>query len=388
MKVVGLMSGTSMDGIDGALLELEGTPSELVWQMLAFRSEPYTVERRSRIRECVEHGTPEMLCRLHADLGEWFAEATLALLESAGVAPEEIAAVGSHGHTVWHIPPESGRRGSTLQLGDAATLAERTGIDVVADLRTRDLAAGGQGAPLVSFADRILFSQPGRRRALQNLGGIANVTWLAPRGSDEPLLAFDTGPGNVLLDLAAEQASGGRLRYDVDGRLAAKGRVDEPLLARLLEDPFFAQEPPRSTGRERFGHELIGWLVNGMDEGDEDRWADILATLTAFTARSVGDAYRRWLMPRGVDEVVLTGGGAKNPTLVQRIEEELRPLPLAPAGALGLDPDAREAAAFAVLAWAHLRGGAGNVPEATGAEGERLLGSLTPGRSRPGVRGC
>ena len=379
------MSGTSMDGIDGALLELEGTPAEPAWRMLAFRCEPYPVERRARIRECVERGTPELLCRLHADLGEWFAEATLALLERARVRPEEIAAVGSHGHTVWHIPAEPLRRGSTLQLGDAATVAERTGIDVVAELRTRDVAAGGQGAPLVPFADRILFSLPGRRRALQNLGGIGNVTWLPPRGSGEALLAFDTGPGNTLLDLAAERASGGRLRYDVDGRLAAKGQVDEPLLARLLEDPFFVQEPPRSTGRERFGHELLGQLANGIDAGDEDRWADLLATLTAFTACSVGDAYRRWLVPRGVDEVVLTGGGAKNPTLVRRIEEELRPIPVAPESALGLDPDAREAAAFAVLAWAHLLGTPANVPEATGAAGPRVLGSLTPGRLHSGA---
>jgi len=384
VKVVGLMSGTSMDGIDAALLELRGTPADAEWALLAFRSEPYPDERRGRIKECVERGTPELLCRLHAELGEWLAQATLALLDEAGLAPSQVAAVGSHGHTIWHLPPAAGRRGSTLQVGDAATLAERTGIDVVSDFRTRDVAAGGQGAPLVPFADRIMFAVGDRQRALQNLGGIGNVTWLPLRGSPEPLLAFDTGPGNVLLDLAAERATGGRLRCDRDGLLAAGGRVDDALLGRLLDDPFFDLEPPRSTGRESFGHAFIEPLVAEFERRGEKGWADLLATLTAFTAESVGRAYRRWVIPRGVDEVVLTGGGGKNPELVRRIRAELDPIPLAPEGALGLSSDAREAAAFAVLAWTHLLGAAGNVPEATGAEGPRVLGSLTPGWARSG----
>jgi anhydro-N-acetylmuramic acid kinase len=375
------MSGTSMDGIDAALLELDGVPSDADWSLLAFRSAPYEDAQRTRIKRCVEGGTPELLCALHAELGEWLGDATLALLDEAGVEAAEVAAVGSHGHTVWHIPPNGAHRGSTLQLGDPATIAERTGLDVVADFRTRDMAAGGQGAPLVPFADRILFALPGRKRALQNIGGIANVTWLPARGADEPLLAFDTGPGNALLDLAAERATEGRLRCDVDGRLAARGRVDAALLERLLSDPFFAQEPPRSTGRERFGHALLERVVAERVPRDEGAWADLIATLTAFTARAIGDAYRRWVLPRGLDEVVITGGGAKNPALVEAIRAELAPVWLGGADALGLDPDAREAAAFAVLAWAHLLGAAGNVPEATGARGPRVLGSLTPGRA-------
>ena len=381
MKVVGLMSGTSMDGIDAALLELDGVPSDAEWALLAFRSVPYDDAQRAHIKRCVEGGTSELLCALHADLGEWLAGATLALLEQAGVDAADVAAVGSHGHTVWHIPPVDGARGSTLQLGDAATLAERTGLDVIADFRTRDMAAGGQGAPLVPFADRILFSLPGKRRALQNIGGIGNVTWLPARGADEAVLAFDTGPGNALLDLAAERASGGRLRCDLDGRLAKRGQVDAALLGQLLSDEFFAQTPPRSTGRERFGHALLERIVAQKQPGDEAAWANLIATLTAFTARTIGDAYRRWVVPRGVDEVVLTGGGAKNPALVAAIRAELAPLAVAGSDALGLDPDAREAAAFAVLAWAHLLGSAGNVPEATGARGPRVLGSLTPGRA-------
>jgi anhydro-N-acetylmuramic acid kinase len=381
VKVVGLMSGTSMDGIDAALLELDGVPRDADWSLLAFRSAPYDDAQRERIKRCVEGGTPELICGLHADLGEWLADATLALLEDAGVDAADVAAVGSHGHTVWHIPPGGDRRGSTLQLGDPATIAERTGVDVIADFRARDMAAGGQGAPLVPFADRILFSVPGKRRALQNIGGIGNVTWLPARGSEEPLLAFDTGPGNALLDLAAERASGGQLRCDIDGKLAARGRVDAELLESLLSDPFFAQDPPRSTGRERFGHAMVERLVSAKRPGDDGAWADLIATLTAFTARAIGDAYRRWVIPRGLDEVIVTGGGAKNPALIAAIRAELAPIQLAGADALGLDPDAREAAAFAVLAWAHVLGASGNVPEATGARGARVLGSLTPGRA-------
>lgn len=374
------MSGTSMDGIDAALLELNGTPADAEWSLLAFRPSPYGDERRARLQECVERGTSATLCRLHADLGAWLAEAVHGILEQAEVDPGDVAAIGSHGHTIWHIPPDGRRRGATLQLGDPATLAEHTGIDVVADFRTRDMAASGQGAPLVPFADRILFSLPGKRRALQNLGGIGNVTWLPPRGSEEPLRAFDTGPGNALLDLAAERATSGRLRCDLDGALAARGTVDHALLARLMSDPFFDLEPPRSTGRERFGHALVDAIVADRRPTSDADWADLIATLTAFTARSVGEAYRRWVAPKGLDEVVLTGGGAKNPTLAGAIAREIAPAEIAGPEALGLDPDAREAAAFAVLAWAHLLGAPANVPEATGAVGPRVLGSLTPGR--------
>ena len=381
MKVVGLMSGTSMDGIDAALLEVDGDdPASFSWALLAFRGGAYTDERRRRLRAAAEGGTSAELCRLHADLGEWLAEATLAVLDEAGVAPGDVAAVGSHGQTVWHEPPAGGRRGASLQLGDPATVAERTGIPVVADLRARDLAAGGHGAPLVPFADRLLFALQGRRRALQNLGGIGNVTWLPPREEPEtPLLAFDTGPGNVLLDLAAERATGGRLRFDRDGRMAARGTADEARVAELMALPFFREEPPRSTGREAFGDALVARLAEGLEPGMDGGWDDLLATLTLFTARSVGDAYRRWVAPRGVDEVVLTGGGARNPALVEALRRELAPLEVVEGGRLGLHPDAREAAAFAVMAWAHLRGVPANVPEATGAAGPRVLGSLTPG---------
>ena len=408
MKVVGLMSGTSMDGVDAVLMELEGEGAEsFEWTLLAFHTVPYEDARRREIRNGVEGGGPRTLALLHVRLGEWLAEAVDALLEGAGVASTAVRVVGSHGQTIWHEPPDptaqppdspaprggapddaSGRgvpsgRGASLQLGDPATLAERTGIDVVSDFRARDVAAGGHGAPLVPFADRLLFSRPDRSRALQNLGGMGNVTWLPPRGSEEATVAFDTGPGVALLDAAAEAATGGRLRYDAEGELARRGSVDAGLLERLLDHPFFGEAPPRSTGREIFGASLVAELAaeRGLEEGtEEEGWDDLLATLTALTVRSVADAYERWVLPLGVDEVVLTGGGARNPALVEGIRDALAPVPVRTGEeALGLDPDAREAAAFAVLAWAHVHGVCANVPAATGARGSRVLGSLTPG---------
>src|SRR5690606_4501572 len=266
-----------------------------------------------------------------------------------------------------------------LQLGCAATIAERTGIAVVSDFRSRDMAAGGEGAPLVPWVDRLLFAAPDRRRALQNIGGMGDVTWLPPRGDDSPLLAFDTGPGVALIDAAVELATGGRQTFDRGGEWAARGRVQEPLLAELLTHPFFDQPPPKSTGREVFGRPMVEAIAARHAPLDEQAWADLIATLTALTARSIGDAYRRWVLPLGVDEVFLTGGGSRNPALHRMIQAELDPIPVHAGESLGIDPDAKEAVAFAALAWAYMRGLPGNVPEATGAAGPRVLGSYTPG---------
>lgn len=376
-----MMSGTSLDGVDAALLEVDGTtPGTFSWRLLGFHSESYLPEERDSIRRAIEGGGPAELARLHAVLGERFARCALAGCERAGVDPGSVAAIGSHGQTVWHDPPSGGARGATLQLGDPATIAEITGIPVVSDFRTRDVAAGGHGAPLVPWPDRLLFSAPDRPRALQNLGGMANVTWLPAASGTEPVLAFDTGPGVALIDTAAELATGGRRTFDADGELAAAGRVDEDLLEQLLQHPFLRRRPPRSTGREVFGSAFVARLVEDRAPRSHRDWADLVATLTAFTAASVADAYRRWVLPRGVSEVLLAGGGALNPVLAGMIAERLAPVPVRDLSVLGLDPEAREAACFAVLAWAHLHGLPANAPDSTGASGGRVLGSLTPGR--------
>jgi anhydro-N-acetylmuramic acid kinase len=379
-RFVGLMSGTSLDGIDAALVEISGRGTEdvRVRPVHALTVE-YDDARRTAIHDAIVAGSAEALCALHAELGEWLAEAAVRVCAAAGVPLGSVEAVGSHGQTVWHRPPREGGRGATLQLGDPATIAERTGRPVVSDFRSRDVAAGGHGAPLVPWVDALLFALPDRARALQNLGGIGNVTRVPPRGSGEGVWAFDTGPANAPIDAAVEIATGGRHRLDRDGRLAARGRVDGALLEELLRHPYFAAEPPKSTGREEFGRPFVERLVEAVrPEGDED-WLDLVATLTELSARTVAEAYRRWVLPRGVDEVVLTGGGARNPVLAGRIRELLAPLPVVDGSALGVDPDAKEAVAFAVLAWAHLRGIPASVPAATGAAGGRVLGSLTPG---------
>ncbi len=384
MLIVGLMSGTSLDGIDAALVEVGGADEkDVTARVVRSLTVEYEPARREAIHAAIVAGTAEALCGLHADLGEWLAEAALRVCDEAGVAPETVDAVGSHGQTVWHRPPSPEKRGATLQLGDAATIAERTGIAVVSDFRTRDVAAGGQGAPLVPWVEKVLFSVEGKARALQNIGGIGNVTRVPPRGSAEPVFAFDTGPGNALIDAAVELATDGRATFDRDGKLAARGEVDEALLADLLRHPYFAAAPPKSTGREEFGRPFVIRLVEAVrPEGDRD-WLDLVSTLTELTARTIADAYRRWVLPRGVDEVVVSGGGARNPTLLARIRDLLAPLPVVDGAALGMDPDAKEAVAFALLAWAHLRGIPANEPGATGAAGPRILGSFTPGRRPP-----
>jgi anhydro-N-acetylmuramic acid kinase len=386
----GLLSGTSMDGIDAILLSVEGdAPEQVRWRVEAFATLPWEEALRGRMRRAMAEGGMDArgLARLHTALGEGFAAAFLAFLDEAGAAAPEVRALGSHGQTVWHEPPtaggppgEAGVRGSTLQLGDPATLAERTGIPVVSDFRARDMAAGGHGAPLVPWADRVLLHRPGTGRALQNLGGMGNVTFLPRDGAWDRVLGFDTGPGVALLDGAAAWASNGAEPFDEGGRRAARGQVREAVVEALLADPFFREAPPRSTGRERFGDARLRALVEGW-EGDRD---DLLASLVEVTARSVAEAYRDHLPAGGVDEVVLSGGGARNIFLAGRIEAALaRALPVpvpvrTGAEALGIDPDAREAAAFALLAWAHLHGIPGSLPQVTGAAGPRVLGTLTP----------
>lgn len=391
MKVAGLMSGTSLDGIDAALVEVAEpdddaarggdwrTGDGVAWRLVAFETFPFPRDHRAEIHDCITSGDPASLTRLHMRLGEWFAEAVLGVCRTAGVSLPELDLIGSHGQTVWHQPPQEGGRGATLQLGCPATVAERTGVDVVSDFRSRDMAAGGEGAPLVPWVDRLLFAAD-RVRVLQNIGGMGNLTRVPPRGSDEEVVAFDTGPGNALIDGVMELATNGEHSYDPDGAWARAGTVDEALLAEILEDPFFRRPPPKSTGRETFGRAYVQTLVERRLPGDRAAWSDLVATLTALTARTIGDAVRRWAPPGPGGELVVTGGGGKNPALVEMIRRELDPTPVHTGEVLGVDPEAKEALAFAMLAWAHATGRPGNVPSVTGASGPRILGSLTPGK--------
>jgi len=367
--VVGLLSGTSADGTDAALCEIAGSGESTRLRVLSFVITPFARALRERIFGLAQADTTE-LADLDVLLGEAFADAANEACRAAGVDPGRVDLVGSHGQTAVHRPRSAGRIGATLQIGEAAVIAERTGCPVVSDFRVRDVAAGGEGAPLVPLVDHILFRAPGRRRALQNIGGIANVTLVCERLED--LIAFDNAPGNMALDAVARAASGGEEAFDVDGRRAARGAIDRELLAELNRHPYLALPPPKSTGRELFGREFVYPLLARF----EGRTDDLLATLTLFTAEAIARSYRdSFRVPP--DEVYVSGGGAFNPTLMRHLGELLDPIPVATTAALGVDPKAKEAIAFAVLANETLFGRPGNVPGVTGAAGPRVLGKIS-----------
>lgn len=377
--VIGLMSGTSVDAVDAALVQVRGSGPTLKARLLAFRETPFPPDLRARVLAVCEGGTTAEVCRLNFDLGELFATAALAVAEQAGWRIEDVDLIGSHGQTVSHLPPQGGRAGASLQLGEPSVIAARTGVTTVAEFRYRDLAVGGQGAPLVPYVDWVLFRSDRLTRAVQNIGGIANVTFL-PRGATlDDVRAFDTGPGNMVLDGAIAILTGGELTCDVNGRRAAAGRVDADWLAELLAHPFIDQPPPKSTGRETFGP---AFAVEAVKEGLRRRLSteDILATLTAFTAASIARNYALFLEPDGpVEEVILGGGGSYNPTLRRMLAEQWPQLPLKTHEDFGLPGAAKEALAFALLAHETRLGRPTNVPGATGAERAVILGKIIPG---------
>jgi anhydro-N-acetylmuramic acid kinase len=334
----------------------------------------------------MQGAAPREDCRLGVDVGAWLADAAAALLADAGIARAQVRLIASHGQTLWHEPGHS-----TWQTGDARVIAERLGVDVVSDFRARDMAAGGQGAPLVPVADALLFADRGRWRLLQNLGGIGNVTvvppWAAatdaPGGAD-PLAgvrAFDTGPGMAVIDLLARRADPS-LPYDVDGRLAAAGRADDSVVDRLLADPYFVAPPPKSTGRELFGADYADRLgAMCRAERPDATAADLVATAVELTARSVADAYARFA-PEPATEVLVSGGGARHPgvlaALTHALAAAVRPVTVRRFDDVYFDGEAKEAVAFALLGYLHEARRPGNVPGATGARGPRVLGALTP----------
>ncbi|HYX82528.1 MAG TPA: anhydro-N-acetylmuramic acid kinase [Gemmatimonadales bacterium] len=363
---VGVMSGTSLDGISTALVKLRDGGAQLV----AFRQEPYSTAERGAIIDAIARGTPRDVAFLHVALGERFAGAVLALLAQARVAPRDLSFIASHGQTIWHEP---GR--ATFQLGDAAVVAERVGVRVVSDFRARDVAAGGQGAPLVPLADVMLFGHEQRGRWLLNVGGMANVTWVPKRGVADGAFAFDTGPGVAVIDAVTRRIDPDAA-YDVGGERARRGRPVAKLLDALLANPYFSQPPPKSTGRERFGVDYAEQLLAGVKRaGGSDN--DAVATATALTAETIGRAIAQW----GTEdkaEVVISGGGAKNPALLERLATKIQPRPLVLFDQVFFNGEAKEAVAFAFLGAQTVNGKAGNLPAATGARGPRILGHITP----------
>ncbi|MEO7083996.1 MAG: anhydro-N-acetylmuramic acid kinase [Gemmatimonadaceae bacterium] len=369
---VGLMSGTSLDGISAAVVRFSREDSGRInADLLAFIGSRYTPEQRERLQHALVSGTAAEYCRLGFDLGGWLAGEAIAVLAEAGVARGEVRAIGSHGQTVWHDAPHS-----TWQIGEAAVIAERTGIDVVSDFRVRDVAAGGQGAPLVPIADALLFSGEDWR-ALQNIGGIGNVTVVPPKGDVSGVRAFDTGPGVAVIDAVVRRLFT-ELSYDRGGTIAASGTPIGSVVDECLAHPYFAAEPPKSTGRELFNAAYVETFIERCKTASPDaRAEDIVATATLLTARSIADAYRRF-MPEPVSEVLLSGGGAKNTTLVRMLRDAIAPIELLDFAERYFDGEAKEAVAFALLAYLHVNAEPANLPRATGARGPRILGKLTP----------
>lgn len=375
--VVGLMSGTSADSIDAAVCRMTGQGDRVAAELLHYCEHPHDAEVRRRVIG-ISGLDVRGVAELHVLVGEAFASACLATLAEAGIAPRDVDLIGSHGQTVYHHSGIAGAIRATLQVGDADVIAERTACPVISDFRARDVASGGEGAPLSPIADAVLFGgRPGKgsmpRRAILNLGGIANLTVL----DDDParVFGFDTGPANAPLDRLARRISGGMLDRDVDGRLARSGRVDEAMLAELLDgDPFVARRAPKSTGFEMYGDAFVDRAIERHGGAD----ADLMATLTEFVARTVALGIRQCgeLGPP-VEEIVAAGGGVHNPVLMERIAALIAPVPVRRSDELGVPSDAREAMAFAVLADMTLRGMPAYLPPVTGAGAPRLLGKLS-----------
>ena len=375
------MSGTSADGIDAVVAEIAGSGHLLRARVLAHVHRPFSPVMRQRILHLCLHGTVAEICELNFALGERFAQAALTAIRQAKRKPGDIAAIGSHGQTIHHLP--NARTPSTLQIGEAAVIAERTGITTVADFRVRDMAAGGQGAPLVPYADWALFTDKTRPRIVQNIGGIGNLTFLPPRAELDQVIAFDTGPGNMVMDALVTALTRGRQTFDRDGRWAARGHVSEKLLAEMTAHPFLRRRPPKTTGREEFGEMFLGRMLASARRL-RLRPEDMVATATAFTAATIADAYRRFVFPkikadeRGALQVILGGGGAKNPTLRRILAERISAGELLTHEDFGIANAAKEALAFAILAHETMLGNPGNVPTATGARRAVVLGKIVP----------
>jgi anhydro-N-acetylmuramic acid kinase len=377
---IGLMSGTSFDAVDAALVRATGTGLQMRIELLAHHEQPFPPPLRERIARA-SRGRPvpaAFISELNRDLGERFAEAALAVARKRDMPTERITVIGSHGQTISHGP---GPGGHTFQIAEPAIIAMRTGVLTVGDFRQADLAVGGQGAPLVPFADWLLLRSDSISRAVQNIGGIANVTYLPAGAAIDKVVAFDTGPGNMVLDRAVSLLTEGAEVIDTDGRMARRGIADKSMLVQLMNHPFFSIAPPKTAGAENFGPQLTDKIVNDAVERGM-RQADILATITEWTADSIAHAYGSYL-PGTVDEVIVSGGGSRNLTLMTMLRKKLRNCMVRDIGEFGIQSKAKEALSFAVLALATLDGVPNSCPQATGADSAVVLGKICPSKHHP-----
>jgi len=378
-RVIGVMSGTSADGVDAALVEISGGGETTGARLIDWRHQDYEPDLRRRIFELFDPScSVSKVCEMNFVLGEVFGRSAADLAAKQG-GLETIDLIASHGQTVSHLP----QKGATLQIGEPAVIADKTGVTVAADFRVADVAAGGEGAPLTPFADYVLFRHPARGRAIQNIGGIANVTFLPPGGRLEEVIAFDTGPGNMLIDAVVSALTEGQQTYDKDGALAARGKVTEELLAWLMSHDFISRRPPKTAGREEFGAAFAGEYLERA-KAKKLPLEDIIATATAFTARAIAQAYQQYLLPKArLEEIILGGGGAYNVTLKQMLAQELPAIKIYTHEDFNIPGQAKEALAFAILGHQLMLGYAAGMPAVTGARQAAYLGKIIPGTRPP-----
>jgi anhydro-N-acetylmuramic acid kinase len=387
MRVLGMMSGTSADGIDVALARISGAPPAIS----ANFEQHYHIRFPAPVREAIlrlANGAPTTtaeISQLNFRLGEEFARAAIAACKRWRIPLRQISLIGSHGQTVFHQGAPTrflGQRvASTLQIGEPSIIAERTGVTTMADFRPADMAAGGQGAPLVPFVDYLLYRDPKIGRVALNIGGIANLTVIPAGARAERVFAFDTGPGNMIVDAIVEITTRERHRYDRDARIAIRGKTIPALLRRLLSDKYLRKLPPKTTGREQFGRAYAEMVV-AWGKRHRATPENLIRTATVFTSLSIADALRRFVLPRArVDELIVAGGGARNPLLMAQLAAALPEIEIVPASEFGISAEAKEAFAFAVLAYEAYHGRANNLPSATGARHPAAMGKLARGRA-------
>jgi anhydro-N-acetylmuramic acid kinase len=379
MRIAGIMSGTSLDGIDVAIIDITGSGFKAKINVLTSHSVPYPRQIREALLAVSNTSTQTGdISRLNFLLGELYVEALEETAERAQIPLNTVKLIGCHGQTIFHEGQGAQYLGkkvaSTFQIGESSVISERTGIDVISNFRERDVAAGGKGAPLVPYLDYLLIRHRGRGRVAVNIGGIANLTAIPPNTSSDRVIAFDTGPGNMVIDQLVSRITQGGQTYDRDGAIAASGILDPKLLAKLLRDKYFRGKPPKTAGREQYGAEFVTKLLDTELSSE-----DLIATATALTAESIALGVRNFVMPEmRVDEVFVSGGGTHNPTLMRLLQKAMGPIPVKESSEVGLDVDAKEAIAFAVMAYETAHQRPSNVPMATGARRSVVLGKLTP----------